>query len=62
MASILLMVDKPPFVDPHSLPSRATLSFLFGARPDLLLSPSCDAENGVLEKDGSCNKHEIKVN
>ena len=47
MASSRLMVDKPPFVDLHSLLNRVILNFLEEVDPELL---SCDVE-AVLGKD-----------
>ena len=61
MASSLLRVDKPPFVDFHSLLKRVTLSFLLGAWPVLLSWPPCNAQDEVLGKEGLCNKHNIKL-
>ena len=50
MASSRLMVDKPPFVDLHSLLNRVTLSFPKEVDTELLSWPSCDVE-AVLGKD-----------
>ena len=50
MASSRLMVDKPPFVDLHSLLNRVTLSFLEEVDTELLSWPSCDVE-AVLGRD-----------
>ena len=51
MASSRLMVDKPPFVDLHSLLNRVTLNFLEEeVVPELLSWSSCDVE-AVLGKD-----------
>ena len=44
------MVDKPPFVDLHSLLSRVTLNFLEEVDLGMLSWSSCDVE-AVLEKD-----------
>ena len=44
------MVDKPPFVDLHSLLNRVTLNFLEEVDPELLSWSSCDVE-AVLGKD-----------
>ena len=44
------MVDKPPFVDLHSLLSRVTLNFLEEEDPELFSRSSCDVE-AVLGKD-----------
>ena len=38
------MVDKPPFVDLHSLLKRVTLNFLEEVDPELLSWSSCDVE------------------
>ena len=45
------MVDKPPFVDLHSLLNRVTLNFPEEVDPELLSWSSCDVE-AVLGKDG----------
>ena len=45
------MVDKPPFVDPHSLLNRVTLNFLEEVDPELLSLFSCDVE-ALLGNDG----------
>ena len=50
MASSRLTVDKPPFVDLHSLLNRVTLNFLEEVDPELLSWSSCDVE-AVLGKD-----------
>ena len=44
------MVDKPPFVDLHSLLNRVTFNFLEEVDPKLLLWSSCDVK-AVLGKD-----------
>ena len=44
------MVDKPPFVDLHSLLNRVTLNFLEDVDLELLSWSSCDVE-AVLGKD-----------
>ena len=44
------MVDKPPFVDLHSLLNRVTLNFLEEVDPELFSWSSCDVE-AVLGKD-----------
>ena len=44
------MVDKPPFVDLHSLLNRVTFNFLEEADSELLSWPFCDVE-AVLGKD-----------
>ena len=44
------MVDKPPFVDLHSLLNRVTLNFLEDVDLELLSWSSCDVET-VLGKD-----------
>ena len=44
------MVDKPPFVDLHSLLNRVTFNFLEVVDPELLSLSSCDVE-AVLGKD-----------
>ena len=44
------MVDKPPFVDLHSLLNRVTFNFLEEVDPELLAWSSCDVE-AVLGKD-----------
>ena len=44
------MVDKPPFVDVHSLLNRVTFNFLEEVDSELLSWPSCDVE-AVLGKD-----------
>ena len=44
------MVDKPPFVDLHSLLNRVTLNFLEEVDCELLAWSSCD-EEAVLGKD-----------
>ena len=44
------MVDKPPFVDLHSLLNRVTLNFLEEEDSELLSWSSCDVE-AVLGKD-----------
>ena len=44
------MVDKPPFVDLHSLLNRVTLNFLEDVDPELFSWSSCDVE-AVLGKD-----------
>ena len=38
------MVDKPPFVDLHSLLNRVILNFLEEVNPELLSWSSCDVE------------------
>ena len=38
------MVDKPPFVDLHSLLNRVTLNFLKESLAELLSWPPCDVE------------------
>ena len=38
------MVDKPPFVDLHSLLNRVTLSLLEEVDPESISWSSCDAE------------------
>ena len=38
------MVDKPPFVDVHSLLNRVTFNFLEEVDSELLSWPSCDVE------------------
>ena len=38
------MVDKPPFVDLHSLLNRVTLNFLEEVDSELLSLSSCDVE------------------
>ena len=55
MASSRLMVDKPPFVDLHSLLNRVTLNFLEEVDLDMLSWSSCDVE-AVLEKDDNSYK------
>ena len=44
------MVDKPPFVDLHSLLNRVTFNFLEDVDPELLSWSSCDVE-AVLGQD-----------
>ena len=44
------MVDKPPFVDLHSLLNRVTLNILEEVDSELLAWASCDVED-VLGKD-----------
>ena len=44
------MVDKPPFVDLHSLLNRVTLNLPEEVDPELLSWSSCDVE-AVLGKD-----------
>ena len=44
------MVDKPPFVDLHSLLNRVTLNFLEEVDPELFSGSSRDVE-AVLGKD-----------
>ena len=44
------MVDKPPFVDLHSLLNRVTLNFLEEVDSESLAWSSCDVE-AVLGKD-----------
>ena len=44
------MVDKPPFVDLHSLLNRVTLNFPEEVDPELISRSSCDVE-AVLGKD-----------
>ena len=44
------MVDKPPFVDLHSLLNRVTLNLLKEVDPEMLSWSSCDVE-AVLGKD-----------
>ena len=44
------MVDKPPFVDLHSLLNRVTFNFLEVVDPELFSWSSCDVE-AVLGKD-----------
>ena len=44
------MVDKPPFVDLHSLLNRVTFNFLEEVDPELLSWSSCDVE-AVLGRD-----------
>ena len=44
------MVDKPPFVDLHSLLNRVTFNFLEEVDPELLSWSSSDVE-AVLGKD-----------
>ena len=51
MASSRLMVDKPPFVDLHSLLKRVTFNFLKESLVELLSWPPCDVE-AMLGKDG----------
>ena len=53
MASSLLMVDKPPFVDRHSLLNRVTFSVPLEAKVDPLSRHSCDVEADVLGKEES---------
>ena len=55
MASSRLMVDKPPFVDLHSLLNRVTLNFLEEVDSELLSWTSCDVE-AVLGKDDNSYK------
>ena len=50
MASSRLMVDKPPFVDLHSLLKRVTFNFLEEVDPELFSWSSRDVE-AVLGKD-----------
>ena len=50
MASSRLRVDKPPFVDLHSLLNRVTFNFREEVDPKLLSWSSCDVE-AVLGKD-----------
>ena len=48
------MVDKPPFVDLHSLLNRVILNFLEEGDPELISWSSCDVEavlEAVLGKD-----------
>ena len=52
MASSRLMVDKPPFVDFHSLLNKVTLNFLLELEIEPFSGPSCDVE-AVLGKDES---------
>ena len=52
MASSLLMVDRPPFVDLHSLLNRVTLSVWLDDELAPLSRPSCDVE-AALEKEES---------
>ena len=52
MASSLLMVDRPPFVDLHSLLNRVTLSVWLDDELAPLSRPSCDVEV-ALEKEES---------
>jgi len=52
MASSLLMVDRPPFVDLHSLLNRVTLSVRLDDELAPLSWPSCDVEV-ALEKEES---------
>ena len=49
------MVDKPPFVDLHSLLNRVTLNFLEEVDSELLSWTSCDVE-AVLGKDDNSYK------
>ena len=52
MASSLLMVDKPPFVDLHSLLNRVTLNVLCEDKLGVPSSrPSCDVEAMLREED-----------
>ena len=44
MASSRLMVDKSPFVDPHSLLNRVILNFLEEVDPELISWSFCDVE------------------
>ena len=52
------MVDKPPFVDLHSLLNRVTLNFLEEVDSELLSWSSCDVE-AVLGKDDKSYKKSI---
>ena len=47
------MVDKPPFVDLHSLLNRVTLNFLEEVDSELLSWSSCDVEAVLGEDDKS---------
>ena len=47
------MVDKPPFVDLHSLLNSVTLNFLEEVDPDILSRSSCDVEAVLGKKDKS---------
>ena len=47
------MVDKPPFVDLHSLLNIVTLNFLEEVDPDMLSRSSCDVEAVLGKKDKS---------
>ena len=47
------MVDKPPFVDLHSLLNSVTLNFLGEVDPDMLSRSSCDVEAVLGKKDKS---------
>ena len=51
MASCLITADRPPFVDPHSLLNRVTLSVRLDELAPLP-RPSCDVE-AALEKEES---------
>ena len=44
MASSRLIVDKPPFVELHSLLNRVTLNFLEEMDPEILSWPPSDVE------------------
>ena len=47
------MVDKPPFVDLHSLLNSVSLNFLEEVDPDMLSRSSCDVEAVLGKKDKS---------
>ena len=47
------MVDKPPFVDLHSLLNSVTLNFLEEVDPDMLSQSSCDVEAVLGKNDKS---------
>ena len=53
MASSRLMVDKPPFVDLHSLLNRVTLNLLEEVDSETLPWFSCDVEVVLGEDDNS---------
>lgn len=51
MVSFLLIVDKPPFEDPQSLPSEVTFILLLGINLTQPSVASCDKEPDVLGED-----------
>ena len=55
------MVDKPPFVDLHSLLNRVTLNFLEEVDSEFLSWSSCDVEAVLGKDDNSYKKSGINL-